>query len=106
MLVFVIAYYAEETLTPVAGGVFGGFMGGIGGLSFPLSLVLAIKALSLPFLFPVFLAAGVGGAWGIARTVFGGIYRQRSAELETLADRLQIHATETIQAAGRGRLKR
>lgn len=100
----------EERLTPIAGGLFGGLMGGFGGVSIPLSIIMGAEVLHAPILIPVFLAAGIGGSWSVARGAFKSTHAKRLAELEGLADRLAGYIRESIEAdqqlrlgPGRGR---
>ncbi|MEO8451093.1 MAG: serine/threonine-protein kinase [Gemmatimonadota bacterium] len=78
----------EETLSPIAGGLFGGLMGAIGGLSVPLSIALGLAEMHSVIAALMLLATGVGGSYGVARTLFRTIRQKREAELEQLADRL------------------
>ena len=71
----------------------------------PVGIGLAVKALAIPILAPVFIAIGVGGAWGIARAIFRPLQRKRSLEIEALGDRLTRYVEETIAASGRRRIK-
>jgi len=96
----------EESLTQIAGGLFGGLMGGVGGTSIPLSMVIAVKALALPILIPVFIALGIGGSWGLARQIFKHTRKKRIEELERLADRLADYVTQSILTGRRPRLPR
>jgi serine/threonine protein kinase len=96
----------EENSSPLAGALFGGLMGGLGGTSIPLSLGLAFGALHIPLLAPVFLALGIGGSWSVARLAFRKSHEKRCRELESLADRLEAYARETISRGRRPRLAR
>jgi len=86
----------EESLTPIAGGLFGGIMGPMGGLSIPFGIAMSIEVFHLPFLIPAFIAMGVGGGWATARAFFGKVREKRNSELEQLADRLAQYVTETL----------
>lgn len=94
--------YIEEQLTNIAGGLFGGIMGGGGGSGLGLSFPLAIETLHMPALAAVFAAISVGGSWGIARSIFVAVERRRRSELEDLADRLTDHVEDTIHGAALG----
>ncbi|MHB1327128.1 MAG: serine/threonine-protein kinase [Gemmatimonadales bacterium] len=60
----------EESLTTMMGGYYGGILGGGTALIMPGSMGLAIAAFGTPLLIPVFLAAGYGGAWVLARKYY------------------------------------
>lgn len=84
----------DEQLSALSGGLFGGLMGGIGGMSVPLGVVLSVKALAMPFLIPVFVAAGLGSSYGLARTLYIKARDKRVVELEDLGDRLEAYLTD------------
>jgi tRNA A-37 threonylcarbamoyl transferase component Bud32 len=94
--------YLEEQLSNLAGGLFGGIMGGGGGGGMGLAFPLAIEALHVPALAPVFVATWVTGMWGLARSIFRTVAGRREAELSALADRLADYAED----AARSRLPR
>jgi len=96
----------EENSTPVAGGLFGGLMGGIGGGSIPVGVAVAVEALHLPFLIPVFIGAGIGGSYLLARKLFAGFFRSRNQQLSQLADRLAQYVADTAARSTRRRIAR
>jgi serine/threonine-protein kinase len=87
----------EERYSQLAGGIFGGIVGGGGGgtggpmiggvLGATHSALLAIAA----------AAACVATAYGVARTVYGGIVRSRTEEMRMLTARLAEAASENIE---------
>ncbi len=89
--------YIEEQLTAVAGGLFGGIMGGGGGAGLGLGLALAIETLQGPVLAAVFALISAGGTWALARSIFVGVARKRHAQLAGLADRLADHAAQAAR---------
>jgi hypothetical protein len=95
----------EENLTSLAGGLFGGIMGPVGGMSIPFSILLGVEVLHLPVLIPVFISTAIGGAWAAARAFFRNGHTKRTAELEELGERLARYVTDTAGAARRSRLR-
>ncbi|MGD2135878.1 MAG: serine/threonine-protein kinase [Gemmatimonadales bacterium] len=89
--------YLEEQLANVAGGLFGGIMGGGGGAGLGISFPLAIETLHMPALAALFGVIAVSGSWGIARSIFVSVANRRRAELEALADRLVEQLAETAR---------
>lgn len=78
----------EERMSGAAGGLFLGMAlpMALGGLGFILPICIAV--LELPALIPLALLVWAGLAFGLARTIFGVVSRQRDAELRALADGL------------------
>ncbi len=95
----------EETLKNLMGGYFGAIMGGGTAVIVPGSIGVAIGALGMPLLVPVFLLAGYGATWGVARHFYLKAYRKRLEELEALADRLVDHLVESRDRQDRRRLR-
>ncbi len=78
----------EENLKPQLGAYFGGLIGGLGGGSMGLWMGIGMGVFHSPIIAAGLALTGVGGSYGLARRLFGGAFRKRSAELEELADRL------------------
>jgi serine/threonine-protein kinase len=81
----------EETLTPLAGGLFGGIVGGAGGAGIFLAVGVGIGELHNPLAALAIAIAALGGSYGLARGIFTQSHRSRRAQLEALADRLAEH---------------
>lgn len=86
----------EESLKPVAGGLFGGIMGGVGGGTSGVTLGLGSAVLHS-------FAAGVGlwlvvlaGTYGLARTIFTHVARSRGERLRTVLDRIAEHVAAAV----------
>lgn len=85
----------EESLRPVAGGLFGGIMGGVGGGTTGLTLGLGAKLLhSLAGGFGLWLLV-LGGTYGVARTIFTHVARSRGERLRDVLDRIAEHVAAT-----------
>lgn len=91
----------EESLGPLAGGVFGGIVGGVGGGGFGVALGVGLGVLASPVLAVGGAAVCVVGSYALARSIFGSVATRRGAALRELADRL----LEVLEAES-GRLTR
>ena len=78
----------EESLGPLAGGLFGGIMGGAGTAGSFLGMGIGAGALHLPLLGVGLAGAVMTGTWALARALFRHGRRKRVTELDALADRL------------------
>jgi serine/threonine protein kinase len=96
----------DESLRPVAGGLFGGLMGGMGGVSIALGTGLGIGALHSAVVALLIPIMGVGSAWGLARTFLRMTLDKRRDELQNLMDRLASYAEQSIRTGRRPRLPR
>ena len=96
----------DESLTPGAGAIFGGLMGGLGGGGGFMGFGLTMAAFHNPIAGFAVLLSAVGGGFFTARGLFRKTGVKRSRELEELADRLASHIAETAARGGRGRLPR
>jgi hypothetical protein len=85
----------EESLAPVAGGLFGGIVGGMGGGGLAVAFGVGIGVFAAPLAAVAVAAAMVGGSYAIARGIYTALARQRGGELLALTDRL----AERIAAA-------
>jgi hypothetical protein len=93
----------EERMSNAAGGLFLGMALPVtmAGLGFILPICIAV--LDLPALIPVALVVWAGLAFGLARTIFKTVARQRDAELRALADGLvEVCTAEGPPALGPG----
>ena len=90
----------EERMHGIAGGLFGGIMGGGGGgLGLGLGLGIGLGELGSIAFAVLWPTAVIGGAYWIARTIFGTISRRRRRMLRELLDRITEHVrTATKQA--------
>ena len=88
---------AEEHLAPLAGGVFGGMVGGGGcGLGVA-SIGITQGAMHAPGFFSVFVLGGViGTALLAARTVFSQIARTRASQLERLVSTVALQVEDLV----------
>ena len=85
----------EEHLGHVAGGLFAGLMGGLGGGSMGPAVGIGIGALHSGLAAAGIAGAVIVGSYALARGIFGHIGRRRSAQLQTLMERLARHVSET-----------
>lgn len=88
--------HVSERLKDLAGGLFGGIMGGGGGATLGPVIGLSVEALGNPWLIPVFISMTVGATWGIARTIFQRMSRSRRAVLEEMTNRLAEQVTLSV----------
>ncbi len=86
-----------ERLSLLAGRVYGGGLGGIGGGG--LMLPIAVAFLS-PALIPIAVAGWLGGIYGVCRRVYRSRAERRADQLDGLANRLAEIAEQAISAAG------
>jgi hypothetical protein len=96
----------DESLKPVAGALFGGFMGGMGGGSVPIGIGVGMGALHSVVAAMLIPIIGVVGSYSLARTLLRVNHRNKKVELESLLDRLAGYAEESIRTARRPRLAR
>ncbi len=90
----------EESLAPLAGGFFGGIMGGGGSAGVAFSLAIGVGALHAPLIGVTLAGLTLTGSWGLARTLLAHYRRKREREIEGLGDRLASYVAE---CAGRQR---
>lgn len=88
----------EESTGPLAGGLYGGIMGGagLGGLGW--IIPVSIAALGMPILIPVLFVAWIYATYLLARTIFRTVIAGRRAQLERLADGVAEIAGELTEA--------
>lgn len=93
----------EEGLTNMAGPLFGGVLGGVGGGGIPLILV-PLAVMGVGWLAPFGIAAWVGGAYALVRRIYRSKAHEREAELRALLRELvatsQGDATPELGPAG------
>ena len=86
---------AEESLRPIAGGLFGGLMGGIGGGTTGLTVTVGLNVMhSAMFAGGLWLSV-LGGSYLLARTIFGHVARGRGDRLRAVVDRIAEHVVQT-----------
>ena len=85
-----------EKLGHLAGGLFGGIGGGAG-MGGGAAVFGALMTIGSPPAAIIAAASVVGGAYALARTLFNGISRKRTRELEGLADRLADLARDVLR---------
>jgi len=85
-----------EKLGHLAGGLFGGIGGGAG-VGGGAAVFGALMTIGSPPAAIIAAASVVGGAYALARTLFTGISRKRTRELEGLADRLADLARDVLR---------
>jgi hypothetical protein len=79
----------EEQMANTAGGLYGGLVGGGGGGIGIAWAAFATESLANPLVAAVGAIAWIGGAYGLARTIFVSTYDKRRRELVDLADRME-----------------
>jgi eukaryotic-like serine/threonine-protein kinase len=89
----------SESMRALAGGLFGGFMGGLSGASAPIWLAIGIGVHSAVFTLGMWTAT-VSLSFGAARGLFGRASRKREVVLRELAEALAAQARESIAGAG------
>jgi hypothetical protein len=92
----------EEGMSNLAGAMFGGIVGGVGGGGITLPVfgaigLAAVTPLPAMLLIPLGIAGWVGGVWGIVRRSYASITRRRAAELQSAF-------TQILAIAERGRV--
>ena len=94
----------EEPLTGLAGGLFGGLMGGLGGGLTGPAVGIGIGALHSGLATVGLIGGAVGGAYLLARTIYGRVVHGRGERLQELMSRLVEHASATaVVPAGAAR---
>ena len=86
----------EEKLGHLAGGLFGGIIGGGGGGGGTAAFGI-LMGIGGPPAAIIAAASVVGGAYALARTIFTGISRKRTQQLNGLADRLAELARDVLR---------
>lgn len=80
----------EEQLHGLAGGLFGGLVGGGGaGIGIGVGIGVGVDVLSSVLFSVAFPLAAIGGAYALARTIFGTLVRRRKRALHQLMERLE-----------------
>ncbi len=87
----------EEKLTMMAGALFGGILGGVGGGGSGLA-VIPFAVAGAPYLIPVALSVWLGGVYAVVRRVYRGKSRTRRKDLERLLAELVAIAEESVAA--------
>jgi len=87
----------EGGLSQEAGGLFGGLMGGLGSASVMLGFGLGLGELHSVAIALLLASTGLLCSYGLARTLFGAVYRRRLARLSRLIKRLTGQVEEAIQ---------
>ncbi len=93
----------EEHTASLAGGLYGGIMGGAGFGGLGWIIPVSIAALGMPAMIPVLLGAWVYACYLLARTIFRSIIANRRLELERLADGVAELAGELTAGSSHGR---
>lgn len=90
---------AEESLRPIAGGLFGGLMGGVGGGTTGMSLGVGIGVLHSALIAGGMWLSVLGGSYMLARTIFSHVASTRGARLRAVVDQIAEHiaATAVVQ---------
>lgn len=101
----------EEQLHGLAGGLFGGLVGGGGaGVGIGVGIGVGVDVLSSVLFSVVFPLAAIGGAYALARTIFGTLVRRRKQALHQLMERLEgiveaeLASTATVDGPAAQRL--
>ena len=90
---------AEERLGQLAGGVFGGIVGGGGAGLGTASIGITQGAMHAPGSFSVIVLCGVvGAAYGLARTIFSQTAQTRASQLEKLVSTLALQVEDLVAA--------
>lgn len=84
----------EESLKPLAGGLFGGIMGGMGGGTSGLSIAAGVGMHSVVIGAGMWLAI-VAATYGLSRTIFTRVARSRGERLHRVLDRIAEHVAAT-----------
>jgi len=92
--------HLEEHFDNIAGGLFGGILGGGGSAGTAVWMTFAFETLHFPLLAVLGGASVLASAYGTARTIYTRVYAKRSRQLEALADRLAA----LVEESGRDRL--
>jgi hypothetical protein len=92
--------HLEEHFDNLAGGLFGGILGGGGSAGTAAWMTFAFESLHLPLVAVLGGVSVLTGAYSLARTIYTRAYAKRRRQLEALADRL----TASIEESGRERL--
>lgn len=94
----------EEQLHGLAGGLFGGLVGGGGvGVGLGVGIGVGVDVLSSVAFAVAFPFAAIGGAYVLARTIFGTLVRQRNRALHQLMERLaEIVEADLVEAVESG----
>lgn len=88
--------HVNERLKELAGGIFGGVMGGGGGPGLGIGIPIAIEVLGQPWLIPLFALGVIGGSYSIARYAFKRVSASRGKVLRELTQRLAEQAQISI----------
>ena len=90
---------AEERLGQLAGGLFGGIMGGGGATLGTASIGITQGAMHAPGGFSVLVLSGVvAAAYGLARTIFSSTVETRASQLEKLVSTLSLQIEDLVAA--------
>jgi serine/threonine protein kinase len=89
----------EEQMANMAGGLYGGMVGGGGGGMGIAWVAIAAENLNNPLVGIATAVVWIAGAYGLARTIFVSTYDKRRRELVGLADRMEEHMVSAV--AGR-----
>jgi Zn-dependent protease with chaperone function len=92
--------HLEEHFDNIAGGLFGGILGGGGSAGTAVWMTFAFETLHFPLAAVLGGASVLSAAYGMARTIYTRVYAKRSRQLEALADRLAA----LVEESGRERL--
>jgi hypothetical protein len=88
--------YVSERLRDLAGGLFGGIMGGGGGGLMGPSIAFGINVLGSPLAAAGCVLATVGVGYGVARTIYGNITRRRRRVLQEMIEQLAEQARRSV----------
>jgi hypothetical protein len=93
---------AEESLSQLAGALFGGIVGGAGGGTTGLWMAIGMGAMHSPVAAVGLVLMGLVGSYSLARSLFVRAYRKRSEELQDLLSRRQSWLRGAAEHVSRG----
>jgi len=89
----------EEHNGPLAGGLYGGIIGGAGSGGLGWILPVCIAVLHMPILIPVLFAAWVYATYLLSRTIFRNVVANRQPQLRALSDSVAELTGELIESS-------
>ena len=88
--------HVSERMRDLAGGIFGGVMGGGSGITIGPSIAIATEVLGHASLIPLFITIGTGLTYTAARLIFRRVAGKRDITLRRLVDQLAEEARSII----------